>query len=53
MSGTSEKIFFCVINPAAETEKPEWERQFSTLDMVPTTLASLDVQIQGDKLGRV
>ena len=45
------KTFVCVINPAAETEKPEWERQFSTLDMFPTTLASLGAQIQGDKLG--
>lgn len=40
-----------MINPAVETKKPEWERQFSTLDMFPTTLASLDAQIQGDKLG--
>lgn len=45
------KTFVCVINPGAEKEKPEWERQFSTLDMFPTTLASLGAQIQGDKLG--
>lgn len=38
-------------NPVAETEKPEWGRQFTAFDMFPMTLASLGAQIQGDKLG--
>jgi len=45
------KTYVCIINPAAEVAQPEEERVFSTLDMFPTTLAALGVQIPGDKLG--
>ncbi|MGN0364142.1 MAG: LTA synthase family protein [Bilifractor sp.] len=45
------KTYVCIINPAAEVAQPEKERTFSTLDMFPTTLAALGVQIPGDKLG--
>ncbi len=40
----------CIIN-APITPVQETERQFATFDMFPTTLASLGVTIEGDRLG--
>lgn len=40
----------CIINAAAETENTK-NRQFSSLDMFPTTLAALGCSIEGDQLG--
>lgn len=43
-------IFQVIINPAAEPEKTQ-DRLFCALDMFPTTLASLGVEIPGERLG--
>lgn len=40
----------CIINAQA-TPVRETGRQFGTIDMFPTTLAALGVQIEGDRLG--
>ena len=43
-------VYNVIINSAIDT-KYDKNRQFTTLDMYPTTLASLGVKIQGEKLG--
>ena len=43
-------IYNCIINPAVEPVQ-EKNREFGTFDMLPTTLAAMGVQIQGDRLG--
>jgi phosphoglycerol transferase len=43
-------IYNCIINSAVEPQK-EKERKFATFDLYPTTLASLGVTIEGDRLG--
>ena len=43
-------IYNCIINPAVEPVQ-EKNREFGTFDMMPTTLAAMGVQIQGDRLG--
>ena len=40
----------CIIN-APVTPVKETNRQFGTIDMFPTTLAAMGVQIEGDRLG--
>lgn len=40
----------CIINPAAEPVNTT-NRQFSSLDMFPTTLAAIGCTIEGDRLG--
>ena len=40
----------CIINPAKQAANPK-ERLFSSLDMFPTTLSAIGVQIKGDRLG--
>lgn len=44
------KVYTTIINPAVEYEDTK-EREYSTLDMFPTTLAAMGVEIEGDKLG--
>ncbi len=43
-------VYNCIINPAVEPVR-EKNREFGTFDMMPTTLAALGVQIEGDRLG--
>lgn len=43
-------IYNCFINAPVEPEN-ETNRQFGTFDMFPTTLAALNVEIEGDRLG--
>lgn len=43
------KVYTAIINPAA-TAQNEHARSFSTMDLYPTTLASLGVKIDGDRL---
>lgn len=43
-------VYNCIINSAVEPKK-EKERKFATFDLYPTTLASLGVAIEGDRLG--
>lgn len=47
---TTRKVYNAIINPAVQPVK-EKNRKFTTLDMFPTTLASLGAQIKGDRLG--
>lgn len=44
------RVFNVFINPAIDTEHSK-NRQFSTLDYFPTTLAALGVEIEGEQLG--
>ena len=43
-------VYNCILNPAVEPEQAT-ERVFTTMDMFPTTLAAMGVQIEGDRLG--
>lgn len=47
---TRRKVYNAIINPAAEPVQ-EQNRKITTLDMFPTVLASLGVQIEGERLG--
>ena len=47
---TVRKTYNVFINPAVQPVK-EKNRQFTTLDLFPTTLAAMGVQIEGDRLG--
>ena len=49
MSGLRH-VYNAIVNSAVETER-ETNRLFTTLDFFPTTLASLGVTIEGDRLG--
>jgi phosphoglycerol transferase len=43
--------YVAIINAPIEVEDPTLHRKFSTLDMFPTTLAALGVEIPGNRLG--
>lgn len=43
-------IYNAIINSSIETENTK-DRKFTTFDMYPTTLASLGINIEGDRLG--
>lgn len=45
------KVYTAYINSAVTPEDPEWARAYSTFDNYPTTLASLGVSIEGERLG--
>lgn len=45
------KTFTAYINSAVEPEDTEWSREYTTFDQYPTTLASLGVKIEGNRLG--
>lgn len=45
------KVYTAYINSGVEPENPDWRREYSTFDQFPTTLASLGVQIEGNRLG--
>ena len=49
-AGYNRTVYNCILNPAAEPEQSDG-RVFTTMDMFPTTLAALGVQIEGDRLG--
>ena len=49
--GYERKVYTAYINSAVETEDPKWRREYSTFDSLPTTLASLGVEIEGNRLG--
>ena len=46
----TRKTYTCILNSAAGSGTGK-TREFSTLDMFPTTLAAMGVEIEGDKLG--
>ena len=45
------KTYTAYINSAVQTENSQLRREYSTFDYYPTTLASLGVQIEGNRLG--
>jgi phosphoglycerol transferase len=45
------KVYLAIINPAEGCEETETVRLYTTLDLYPTTLASLGVSIEGNRLG--
>lgn len=50
-SAYTRKVYTAYINPAAEVQKPDVYREYTTFDHYPTTLASLGVEIEGERLG--
>ncbi len=46
----SRRTYTCIINSAAE-KKSNKKRDFATLDIFPTTLAAMGVEIEGNRLG--
>lgn len=44
------KVYNCFINAKASTDNTK-NRQFCTLDMLPTTLSAMGCKIEGDRLG--
>lgn len=46
----NRKIYNAIINPAVEPYK-EKNRKFTTMDMFPTALAAMGVEIEGNRLG--
>ena len=49
--GYQRKTYTAYINASAEPADPEKRRAYSTMDTFPTALASLGVEIKGDRLG--
>lgn len=47
----TRKVYTAYINSAVEPEKPDLYREYTTFDHYPTTLASLGVEIEGNRLG--
>ena len=47
---SNRKVYNTIINSAVEPVK-EKNRQFVTMDMFPTTLAAMGVEIEGNRLG--
>lgn len=45
------KVYTAYINAATDNSLPEQRREFTTFDNFPTTLASLGVAIEGERLG--
>lgn len=50
-SDYQRKTYVCVINPAVQPEDPDLTREYSTMDLFPTTLASLGATFKGNRLG--
>ena len=44
------RVYNLIINSPIEAKQTK-NREFSSLDMFPTTLASMNVKIEGDRLG--
>lgn len=49
--GYQRRTYTAILNSAVTTDQPEKERKFSTMDMFPTTLAAMGVEIEGARLG--
>lgn len=48
--GTTRRVYNAIINSAIDSSKMK-ERKFTTLDYFPTVLASMGVEIEGNRLG--
>ncbi len=46
----TRRVYNCILNAPVEPENPK-NREFTTLDMFPTTLAAMGCEIEGDRLG--
>ena len=44
------RVYNCIINPAVEPKNAK-NREFTTMDMFPTTLAAMGATIRGERLG--
>ena len=49
-SSYQRKFYTAFVNAADEPEQPDVERAFSSMDLFPTTLAALGIQIDGNRL---
>ena len=49
-AGFTRRVYNCIINPAVSDENTK-NRDFTTLDMFPTTLAAMGCDIEGERLG--
>lgn len=47
----TRKVYTTYINSSVQPEKPDLYREYTTYDQYPTTLASLGVAIEGNRLG--
>ena len=47
----TRKVYTCYINSAVENEQADVRREYTTMDTFPTVLASLGVDIAGERLG--
>lgn len=47
----TRKVYTTYINSAVEPSDQQWRREYTTFDNFPTTLASLGVKIEGERLG--
>ena len=45
------KVYTLILNGAAVNEKPDQYREYTTMDLFPTTLAAIGADIGGDMLG--
>lgn len=45
------RVYYTIINPVQGCEEPARMREYTSLDLYPTTLAALGVHIEGDRLG--
>lgn len=49
-SSYQRKFYTAFVNAAVEPEQPDVERAFSSMDLFPSTLAAMGVQIDGNRL---
>ena len=49
--GYVRKTYCTILNSAVEYVPTEEERQFTVMDMYPTTLAAMGFEIEGNRLG--
>ncbi len=49
-NGYTRRVYNCILNPACANENAK-NRDLTTLDMFPTTIAALGCSIDGDRLG--
>lgn len=47
----TRKTYTCFINPGCENKQAENWREYTTMDIFPTTLAALGMTIKGERLG--
>lgn len=45
------KTYTAIINPTGEMKSSDMRREYSTLDLFPTTLAAMGVKMRGNRLG--